>query len=184
MPIQPEYQGHRHFSFVYRRTILKFLFVVLAVLPLSDHNSTVSASESAVVKLTEENCPVVWAVYNGFAKGDLEAVLSLMSSKVRWWHPGNRAQIPFAGEFTGPEGVQQFFEIVMSNLENLGQEIDDCISRDNQVAVFGHESYRVKPTGKEYFTRWVHLYTVENAQIVAFEEFADTAAIAAAFQKD
>lgn len=55
---------------------------------------------------------------------------------------------------------------------------------DNRLPVLGrHEDNRVRATGKEYFTRWVHLYTLKDGLIVGFEEFADTAAIAAAFRQ-
>ena len=76
-----------------------------------------------------------------------------MADDVHWYHPGEPEQIPCAGEFEGREGVRKFFEAAMGNLENLGQEIERCITRDNQVALIGQESYRVRSTGKKYFTR-------------------------------
>lgn len=165
-----------------RTTVVQKTVVSVLLLSLSWTGLPLNASEPDKMEIDSTNCPV-WGVYEGFARGDLEAVLELMDDDVRWWHPGEPDQFPLAGEFIGREGVRQFFDAAISNLENLGQEIESCFTLGDQVALVGQETYRVRSTGKEYFTRWVHLYTVKDGLITDFEEFADTAAIAAAFRQ-
>jgi hypothetical protein len=162
-------------SITARQIILFFLSVILNLYCLQ----AISA-EGHNGKDKESTCPVS-AIYDGFSRGDLEPAIMLMADNVRWIHPGDKNLIPFAGVFVSPDGVREFFNQAISSLENLGQKIDSCITQGNKTAVIGEESYRVVSTGKTYFTRWVHLYTIEKGLVTEFEEFADTAAIAEAF---
>ncbi len=43
---------------------------------------------------------------------------------------------------------------------------------------------RVKNTGKEYLSNWIHMYTLDNGRVTMFEEFIDTAALVCAFSAD
>jgi ketosteroid isomerase-like protein len=63
----------------------------------------------------------------------------------------------------------------------LDQQVFDFLVKGEMVAALGFEKMRVKSTGKEYQSNWVHLYTLCNGKIVRFEEFIDTAAVAAGF---
>ena len=166
-----------------RVTALQKPAVLFLLWSLSYAGLPAHAAEADKMEINAANCPV-WGIYEGFASGDLEAVLGYMAADVRWLHPGEPDQFPYAGEFVGREGVRQFFEAALDNLENLGQEIESCFTQGDQVALIGQETYRVRATGKQYFTRWVHLYTLEDGLVAGFEEFADTAAIAAAFRQD
>jgi limonene-1,2-epoxide hydrolase len=41
---------------------------------------------------------------------------------------------------------------------------------------------RLKATGKSIELRWTHTFRVQNAKIVAFEEYSDVSAIVAEFR--
>ncbi len=43
---------------------------------------------------------------------------------------------------------------------------------------------RVKNTGKEYRSNWIHMYTLDNGRVITFEKFIDTAALVSAFGAD
>jgi len=131
-----------------------------------------------------DNIHVVKAIYDGFATGDMEAILGSMSEDIVWLHPGDPEQIPFAGKFEGKAGVVQFFETAFARIEVLEQTIFSFEASGDKVLVVGYEHMRVKDTGKEYQSNWIHMYTLAGGQAIAFEEFIDTAALVSAFNSD
>lgn len=127
------------------------------------------------------NLQIVKNVYAGFAAGDMEAVLKDMGGGIVWTHPGDPDQIPFAGTFEGKAGVSRFFEIVFEQIDVLEQNIKSFIDGGDSVIVIGYEHMKVKNTGREYKSNWIHMYTLADGKIVAFEEFIDTAELVSAF---
>ena len=104
-----------------------------------------------------------------------------MGDGIVWTHPGNPDQIPFAGKFEGKAGVSRFFEIVFEQIDVVEQNIKSYIDGGDNVIVTGYEHMRVKNTGREYRSNWIHMYTLADGKIVAFEEFIDTAELVSAF---
>ena len=51
------------------------------------------------------------------------------------------------------------------------------------VLVVGRERFVVRATGKQWSVRWVQIHEVRAGRIVRFDEYTDTAAIAAAYAK-
>ncbi len=143
--------------------------------------TSISASSDAE---SNTNSEVVRAIYASFEAGDMSAALLNMSEDMVWLHPGDPKQIPFAGEFKGRAGVQQFFDIAFSVIDVLEQKIYSIELSGDKAIVLGFEHMRVKKTGKEYQSNWIHLYTLANGKVIKFEEYIDTAALVAAFSED
>jgi uncharacterized protein len=154
------------------------LFISIIPLLLLIHSSTVFSSGGMVAM---DNRQVVEAIYKGFETGDMEAILNNMSEEIVWLHPGNPEEIPFAGRFEGKTGVQRFFDTAFAVIDVLEQKIHSFEASGEKVIVIGYEHMRVKTTGKEYQSNWIHMYTVKDGKAVVFEEFIDTAALVAAF---
>lgn len=131
-----------------------------------------------------DNLQIVEAIYKGFAAGDMEAILENMSEDMVWLHPGNPEQIPFAGKFEGKAGVQQFFETAFARIAVQEQKIFSFEASGDKVFVVGFEHMRVKDTGEDYKSNWIHMYTLADGRVIAFEEFIDTAALVSAFSSD
>ena len=142
--------------------------------------SQYATAGDATLTADEQSAAVVTQVYQGFENGDMEGILALMSDDVDWIHPGH-ADIPFAGTYKGKQGVQHFFENAFEHLDVVEQQVFDFLVKGDRVAALGFEKMRVKVTGKEYESNWIHLYTVRDGKVVRFEEFIDTAAVAAGF---
>ena len=51
------------------------------------------------------------------------------------------------------------------------------------MVVLGTSLERVKATGRAVEFRWVHIFTIRNGRIVAFEEPADVSALVDEFRK-
>ena len=78
----------------------------------------------------------------------------------------------------------QFFETAFARIDVLEQKIFSFEASGDKVLVVGYEHMQVKDTGKEYQSNWVHMYTLAAGQVIAFEEFIDTAALVSAFSSD
>lgn len=140
------------------------------------------SNDKDVIEIKEmTNLQIVKNIYAGFAAGDMETILKDMSETIVWTHPGNPNQIPFAGKFEGKAGVSRFFEIAFEQIDVLEQNIKSLIDGGDKVIVLGYEHMRVKNTGREYKSNWIHMYTLADGKIVGFEEFIDTAELVFAF---
>ena len=155
--------------------------IVILLLVLSQSGCSNNGNESTD---SMDNLHVVKAIYEGFAAGDMEAILDSMSEDIVWLHPGDPEQIPFAGKFEGKAGVVQFFETAFTRIDVLEQTIFSFEASGDKVLVVGYEHMQVKDTGKEYQSNWIHMYTLAAGQVIAFEEFIDTAALVSAFSSD
>ena len=158
----------------------RVFFPVIALLLFFYSTVAFSGGEDGAVSKVN-NVQIVESIYDGFKSGDMEAILGVMSENMVWLHPGNPAEIPFAGKFEGKAGVQRFFDTAFARIDVLDQQIFSVEGSGDKVFVLGYEHMRVKATGKEYQSNWVHMYTVSDGEVIAFEEFIDTAALVAAF---
>jgi uncharacterized protein len=156
-------------------------YLLVIPLLLSFFSPLVISNEGIDGNGETNNLEIVKGVYEGFKSGDMEAIIKNMSENIVWLHPGRADQIPFAGKFEGKAGVARFFDIAFSQIDVLDQKIFSFVSSGDKVAVVGFEHMRVKKTGLEYQSNWIHLYTLADGEIIAFEEFIDTAALSDAF---
>lgn len=144
------------------------------------------AVSGAVVAVPQPSTPspesVVKALYAAFDRGDLNAVVSLVSPDIVWTQYGPSHLLPFAGVFHGPAGVAYFFKLVDENLEDVHAGQREYIVSGNRVIVPGWEDSVVRSTGGHYHVNNVHIFTVVNGRITTFEEYIDNADIAEAFE--
>ncbi len=136
------------------------------------------------VGVAQSNAEVVGQIYESFGRGELDGAIAVMAPDVIWSHPGSKDEIPFAGDFEGTDGVREFFSIAFAKLDVLSQDVLSMVSEGDRVVVFGREHMRVKATGKEYKSDWVHAYTLKDGQVVRFDEYIDTGAIIEGFSAD
>ena len=130
----------------------------------------------------QENTAVVQQAYNNFKTGNIQALLELLPDNVTWQLPEIEG-VPFAGKRTGRASVGEFFQGVELNQETLEFEPREFIAQGEKVVALGHYRWRVKTTGREYDSDFAHVFTVRDGNIVAFEEYMDTAGAARAYQK-
>jgi ketosteroid isomerase-like protein len=76
----------------------------------------------------QSNLEVVKAAYAAFGAGDVQKLLSLMTSDIVWEFPASNV-IPWAGKFTGPGEVSRFFAGLMEHSEPQAFEPLNFVSR-------------------------------------------------------
>jgi ketosteroid isomerase-like protein len=130
----------------------------------------------------QQNVDVVRQVYGAFGRGDLEGILALLDPQVAWRTPGP-PDLPTAGMRHGVGAVRDFFGVLLNTLDITNFEPKDFLAQDDKVVVLGTSREGVKATGNVFDFRWVHVFTLRDGRIVAFEEPADVSALVDDFRK-
>ena len=131
--------------------------------------------------ITNDNIKTVQSLYAAFQKRDVNAILTMLSPDVEWSEPENPHN-PAGGTRHGQAGFLDWLRIGNESEEILTLQPLEFLSNAESVAVVGHSTCRVRTTGRQYATDFVHLITFRNGKIVRFQEFFDTYAAAEAFR--
>jgi ketosteroid isomerase-like protein len=132
--------------------------------------------------MSEQNVAIVQEAYNNFKTGDIPALLSQMSEDATWQLP-EIAGVALAGKRTGRDGVGDFFATLARDQDVIEFSPGEFVTQGDKVVSLGHYKWRVKETGREFESDFVHVYTIRDGKIAVFREYVDTAAVAAAYQK-
>lgn len=128
----------------------------------------------------DTNAKLVQNALQLIGRGDLPAFLAMLSSDVSWRIP-NMPNVPFTGEWRGPEQVKEFFHIVAKAQDVIEFEADEYIAQHDKVVVLGHFVNRMKRSGKFARSKWVQVWTVEAGKLRAMQEYMDTRAVDEAY---
>jgi ketosteroid isomerase-like protein len=121
------------------------------------------------------NVDVVQETYEAVGRGDIPALLDLLTDDVEWTFQGPSV-IPFAGTRRGREGVAEFFSLVGETLEFERFEPREFVAQGDTVVVLGFERNLIKPTGRTFEQEWAHVYALRDGKIAKFLAIEDTAA--------
>ncbi|MBW8829662.1 MAG: nuclear transport factor 2 family protein [Burkholderiales bacterium] len=124
---------------------------------------------------------IVQAIYEAFGRGDVPALVAMMSDDVEWIHRGEIG-VPYMGRFVGKEAVAKWFGLVAEADGIQAFEPREFLAGPDHVTVLGWERTKALPAGKVFETDWVHVFTVRGGKITRFIGTYDTAASAAARQ--
>jgi ketosteroid isomerase-like protein len=92
--------------------------------------------------------------------------------------------VPFSGKRRGQEQMGQFFASLIDTQEVQHFDPREFIAQGDKVVALGHYAWRVKATGREFGGDFAHVFTVRDGKVVRFHEYMDTAAAAAAHQRE
>lgn len=129
------------------------------------------------------NIKVVQDAYAAFGRGDVPAVIAMLTPDVIWESVGNPKDFPVLGVHKGPAAVTQFFADIAKLLTFQSFDPKDFYAAgDNVVFVLGHYDRTVIKTGKQANSDFVHVFTIVDGKIATYREFADTATLADAWR--
>lgn len=132
---------------------------------MSNQNESINSSE---------NLQVVKNFYGALAKGDIPAVLGMLTDDAQWEMPHPRNIVPFGGKWQGKEEVKKFFGVMHDTVQMKGFDLQEFIADENKVVVVGRMKAVAISTGKEYENDLVAIWTVENGKIKGMRDFMDT----------
>lgn len=118
---------------------------------------------------------VAEAMYRALDADDVPGFLDLCADDVTIRYPAD-GRLAYGGEWNGPDRAAAFLDTHDDAEEILVFDVHEMLERDGTVCALGTFTGRVKPTGREWSTRFVHLLTVEEGRLKAWEAFFDTAA--------
>jgi len=129
--------------------------------------------------MSEDNLGVIRRGYDAFGRGDINTLLESFDEQVSWVTPGP-PELATSGRRTGRQEVAEFFVSVNELFDIQRFEPKEFLAQGDRVVVVGSETARARPTGNVIEADWVHVFTLRNGKVVAFQEFFDTAAVVAA----
>jgi uncharacterized protein len=130
----------------------------------------------------QENRQLVEQAYAKFKAGDIPTLLQSMSEDITWQLP-QVENVPLGGKRQGRGEVGEFFSTLASLMVPRSFEPREFIAQADKVVVLGHYDWQVKANGRTWESDFAHVFTVRGGQIVAFQEYTDSAAIAKAFNQ-
>lgn len=122
---------------------------------------------------------VISSYYQLLKNRDREGLLELLSEDLIITYHGQPNQLPWAGEFHGVDGFDQFFSIIKSYMDVVEVSVLDSISDRNKVINQCQGSWKYKENDYVVNGSMVNVFTVESGKIVGYDVYADTAAFAA-----
>lgn len=132
----------------------------------------------------QENVQVVLSAYEAFGRGDLAAIMNLLTEDIEWRLPGAPDVLPFAGLRRGHAQVIEFFKIVGETIEFEQFETREFIAQGDKVIVLGRSLDRMKPTGRVAENEWAAAFILREGKIASYQIYEDTAALVAALSPD
>src|SRR3954451_23393565 len=81
----------------------------------------------------QDNTQLVQEAYATFGRGDIPALLDMMTEDIVWVSPGPRDVLPTAGERRGHDQVAQFFSTLNDTEEIQRFEPQEFIAQDDKV---------------------------------------------------
>jgi ketosteroid isomerase-like protein len=121
-------------------------------------------------------------VYANFQTGNIEGLMAVVADDVAWNHHGPRNQVPFSGSYSGKAGAGEQLSIFVGGTETEKFDVQGMYADADKVFVLIQEGCKVKCTGKSYETLVAHIWTVNDGQIIQFDELYDSCAVAAAYR--
>jgi ketosteroid isomerase-like protein len=108
--------------------------------------------------------------------------LNILAPEVEWWAAGPAELLPWAGTFHGPDGVRQFFERLNELMDYHTFEVREYLAQGSQVAVILYAQGEAKPTGRNFESEIVRVYTFDRDKLVKVRNYYDTAAYVASLE--
>lgn len=126
------------------------------------------------------NADIIRTHYDASDRGDLDGMLAPLAADVRWTEA---AGFPYAGTYVGPDAVaENVFARIAADWDDYTLAVDEVVDGGDTVIGIGTYSGTHKRTGRFFAARVVHVWRLENGEVVAFEQFTDTEMVSSALR--
>jgi ketosteroid isomerase-like protein len=128
------------------------------------------------------NTQIVREAYAAFGRGDINAIVSLLTDDVEWEGvKGTEGVLPQAGRRRGKAAITEFFGQVDSTTQFDTFEPLEFVAQADTVVCIGRYSGKAKTTGRSIAADWVMVFSFRGDKIARFREFTDSAQLVKAF---
>ena len=125
--------------------------------------------------MSQANRQLIQELYDAFARGDAGAVLAGFHPEIRWLeaeHVGYDDRNPYHGPGQVGEGV---FGRIMAEWDGFRVGPHQLVAEGDVVVALGRYTGRYRATGRILDAQFVHVWTISNGRVTAFQQYADTA---------
>lgn len=130
--------------------------------------------------MSAENVSLIKGLYDAFGAGDVPGVLGRLSPDIVWNEAEN---FPYADNnpYCGPDAVAAgVFSRCVGEWDGFGVAMTDLIDGGNRVVALGRYTGTFQKTGGQMSPQAVHVWTVTQGKVVAFQQYIDTLDVARA----
>ena len=131
--------------------------------------------------MSQKNIELVKGAYAAFGRGDLPAILDMMTEDAAIGIVGRRQDAPFFGMHTARAGVMEFFKLLDAAHAISMFEPQRFLAAEEEVFIWGRYTWTMRGSGASATTEWLHVITVRDGKIAAWRGHNDTAMLAAAY---
>ena len=132
--------------------------------------------------MARDSLSVVQDVYGAFGRGDIPAILGMVSDDVAWTVEGRAGDYPTFGPRQGPHGALEFFQALGATEDITAFEPKSFHPSGDTVLVQGRIGLTLKTNGKTLDYDWVHIFKVRDGKVAGFRELYDTAMVVEAYR--
>jgi ketosteroid isomerase-like protein len=126
------------------------------------------------MRMSEKNVALIRGIYDGFAAGDVAAVLGAMKADIVWNEAEN---FPYAdgNPYVGPNAVAEgVFARCIGEWDGFTVAVDEILDAGDTVVALGRYHGTNKATGIELSAQLAHVWRVEDGKVAAFQQDTDT----------
>ena len=128
--------------------------------------------------MSQENVALIRGIYDGFAAGDVGAVLGAMSPDIVWNEAEN---FPYAdgNPYVGPQAVAEgVFARLIGEWDGFAVNVEEILDAGDTIVALGRYGGSCKATGKAMNPQLAHVWRVAGGKAVAFQQYVDTLQVA------
>ena len=128
--------------------------------------------------MSKSNLEIVQAAYAALGSGDIDGFVEAMAPDIVWNEAENNT-LADGNPYTGPQAVLEgVFARLAEQYDDFGVTPDRWVADGDQVVMCGRYNGRAKATGEIIGPQIVHWWTVRGGKLAAFQQYADTLALA------
>ena len=130
--------------------------------------------------MSQENVALIQGIYDGFAAGDVGAVLGAMSPDIVWNEAEN---FPYAdgNPYVGPQAIAEgVFARCLGEWDGFAVRPEEFLDAGDTVVVLGRYGGSCKATGRPMNPQMAHVWRVADGKAVGFQQYVDTLQVARA----
>jgi uncharacterized protein len=131
--------------------------------------------------MSNANIKLVQDTYAAFGRGDLPAVLGMMSGDVSIGIVGRKEDAPLFGIHHGNAGAGEFFKQLAEAHDITHFEPYKFAAAEDMVFVWGRYTWTMRRSGVSKTSEWLHVLTLRDGKISAWRGHNDTAMLAQAY---
>ncbi len=128
--------------------------------------------------LAASNLAIVQDLYEAFATQDRDEILVILDPDIEWIQ---NEGFPGGGRYVGAEEVlDQAFGGLAAEWESWKAVVGSWLVAGESIVALGAYEGTHRATGKSMTAAFAHVYWLCDGRVVRFEQYADTAKVAAA----